>query len=897
MVVTSSRRLPSSADAAWDRGHLSLLERLLEGVLREHGGDGLVERLDGIRAAAAAMGEGEADAGARLADEVGRVESAAALALVRACSMHLALANVADELRGLQRPPVAAAVHTPAPSALTNTVPEGRSAGSGPEIRLVLTAHPTDIARRSVLSKHRTVASCVERADDPRLWPGERRRLEEEIREALSIWYQTNELRSMRPRVADERRRLLFFFEVALFDAVPAVAREYFPLPTGVAGEDGLAAPLRFGSWAGGDMDGNPYVMPQTILETVRAHRVLALRLFIDRLLPLRREFSQADTMLPATAALQESLVHDERELPDTAGRLASDYPHEAREPLRRKLAFMIARLQHTLAQASGDVPSEPGYVNSAELSRDLQTVRGSVGSTAVMRGRIERLIWQALVFGFHLATLEVRLDAPELQDACRKLLPAFGAVRREMEKVAVLTVACLQACAPERVPGPVPRAAEAFDSMARAIAMYGPGALDTFIVSNAERPSDLLCALWLARRSGLFQPPQGPRPGTARESTLQLVPLFERRGALERATDTMGQLYANAAYREHLQARGLRQEVILGYSDAGKEMGYLGSQWTLYRAQELLARQAAERGLELRLFHGRGGSSPRGGGPADRALFSQPPGTLGGGIKITEQGEVVSAKFANGRQAERSLEQTIAAVLDAATESAPEPSAEWRAEIEHVATLARSTYQKLVCDEALPGLFRQCTPVDILGDLNIGSRPVSRGPSRSLENLRAIPWVFAWTQTRIALPSWYGAGTGLGAGALDLQREMYEEWPFFSGLIATLETALANADLRIGERYMALAEPVEAAQRLWQDLRSEHERCEARVLAITGREELLASTEVELERDAWRRPWLDTLSFLQIELLRRHRAGDSRAHEALLATVAGIATGLRTTG
>jgi phosphoenolpyruvate carboxylase len=900
MAVTApetTTALEAGDESAWTE--LSVLERLLREVLLEQGGTELVAASDAVRRGdlRPCRVRGEPS---QLSAAIAALESRAALPLVRACSMHLAMANVADELRRLRRRRMADRGTAPAPDSVTAAAARSLSLGVAPplDIRLVLTAHPTALARRSVLSKHRAVSSYLEKLDDPRLGSTERRLIEEAISEALAIWYSTNEVRSMRPRVRDEVRRLLFFFESVLVDAAVDVAREYRDaVGQGEVCEE-PGPPIRFGSWAGGDMDGNPNVTPSTILETLQAHRALALRMLIDRLLPLRREFSQAEGSLNASEQLRESLARDERELSETAGELAARYPHEAGEPLRRKLAFVIARLRRTLAEASGEAVPEPGYRDACELEADLEAIRGSVGSRPVMRGRIDRLIWQVRIFGFHLATLEVRANSPELHEACRVLLPGYAAEPTEMGRVALLTNACLRQPLPERRPGPSPRAAAAFDVVARAIRSYGPKSLDTFILSNTEQPSDVLCALWLARRSGVFQPAAGPPPGVGRASALELVPLFERRVALGRATGTMGQLYDNAAYIEHLKARGDRQEIMLGYSDAGKDMGFVASQWALYGAQDKLARQAVARGIELRLFHGRGGSTSRGGGPAYRAILAQPPGTVGGRIKITEQGEVVSAKFSDLRLARHSLGQTVAAVLQATVKPGPAPDTAWLLEMGRIGKVACDVYQRLVCEDPdLPVIFRACTPIDVLDELNIGSRPVSRRRSGSLESLRAIPWVFAWMQSRVGLPSWYSAGSGLVAGDVDLQREMYEHWPFFRTLVATLETALVAADLAIGERYFALANPLEPAQRLWMLIESEHERCEERVLAITGRERLMNPSAAALERYEWRRTWLDALAFLQVELLRRHRAGDRDALEPLLATIAGVAAGLRTTG
>ncbi len=896
MAVTYSEMPPLEATPVPVPDALAVLEPLLQEVLQEQGGSELVAALEQLREIVAGLRAGAADSDERLRAVIG--DGGSALWLVRACSMQLAMANVADELRRVRARRAADATElAEARSLLESAVPRGASLPAL-DIRLVLTAHPTAIARRSVLSKHRAVSACLEQLDDPRVGGYERRLLEEQVREDLSIWYATNEVRSMRPRVMDEVRRLLFFFESVVFDAAADLAREYCDVVRGDGSCELVEVPLRFGSWAGGDMDGNPHVTPTTILETVQSHRVTALRLLVERLLPLRREFSQPDASLRLSEGLRESLARDERELPEAAGELASRYPHEAREPLRRKLAFVIARLRNTLAEASGQTPREPGYAGARDLLTDLQDIRDSVGARAVRRGRIERLIWQTRIFGFHLATLEVRENAPEVHEACRALLPGYATATREAERVALLTDACLNQPLPPRDAGAAPKAAVAFDSIARAISANGPEALDTFILSNAENPSDVLCALWLARRSGLFQPRTGPAGGAPAVSALELVPLFERRTALEGATRTMGQLYGNPAYQQHLEARGRRQEVMLGYSDAGKDLGYLSSQWAMYGAQEALARQAAERQVDLRLFHGRGGSTSRGGGPAWRWIRAQPPGVVRGGIKITEQGEVINAKFADRRLAIHSLEQTVAAVLHATAVPGTEVDPAWRREMVRMAEVARDAYQRLVFDDRdLPDLFRQCTPIDVLDGLNIGSRPARRAGDTSLRSLRAIPWVFAWMQSRVGLPAWYGAGIGLETGDLELQRTMYERWPFFEATIATLETSLASADLVIGERYFGLAERPEPASRVWGILRAEHERCHARLAAITRGRSAGDSSADAVERQAWRSVWLEALSLLQIEFLRRHRAGDEKALEPLLATVAGIATGLRTTG
>ena len=902
MTTTEMRPVEAHARAAQPPDD-AILDELLREVILERSGDALVATLGRLHAAAARRADGDGDsdgnAGEDLAALVADLDAETALPLARACTMHLAMANLADEVRRLQeRRDADVDEGQPPPMSLVAAAELLERTGDrpDPDIRLVLTAHPTDIARRSVLTKHRAVARSLDALGDPRLGATERRRLEDDIREALAVWYSTNEVRAMRPRVADEVRRLLFFFETVLFDAAADLAREYQRI---VGGPDAAVrrSPLAFGSWAGGDMDGNPNVGAATITETLRAHRVLALTLLLARIGPLRQTFSQAGVTLPVAERLTASLERDEQELPDTTAFLAERYPHEAGEPLRRKLAYIAARLRSTLAATKGEHPAEPGYDSAGRLASDLEAIRESVGSRFVAQGRIDQLLWQVRIFGFHLATLEVRENAPDLHAACRALLPGYAAAGSPEEQVAALTEACLADDPPIRVGGEEPRAAAAFDAIASGRAAFGPRSVDTFILSNAESPADVLCALWLARRAGLFRPAAADGRAGDRGADLDLVPLFERRSALEQATGTMAGLYRNDAYALQLEMRGRRQDVMLGYSDAGKDVGLLASKWAISTAQTRLTKLAGEHDVELRFFHGRGGSHSRGGGPADRFILAQPPGTVGGRIKITEQGEVITAKFSDPQLAGRSLEETVSAVVHATVEPGSPPEPEWIEEMGRLADRSRTTYRGLVHeDPAFQAVFHDCTPIDVIGELNIGSRPASRG-GKAVADLRAIPWVFAWMQNRMATPSWYGAGSALAAGDLDVQREMWERWPFFHGLIATIEMALSASDPEIAERYRVLARQPDAAAPVWDALRAEHARCVERVHAITGHERLGAPCPAALERHRRRQPWLDVLSAMQIEMLRRHRGGDEAARKPLMATVAGIATGLRRTG
>ena len=499
-------------------------------------------------------------------------------------------------------------------------------------------------------------------------------------------------------------------------------------------------------------------------------------------------------------------------------------------------------------------------------------------------RGAIRRLLWQVDVFGFHLAGIDIRQGAGVVREAVGALLPGFTDAD-EPRRQALLTEALINGRRGiQHDPGgEAGELLRVLDTVALSAEAYGPQAVPAFVISMTESPSDVLAAHWLAQR--------------ARATALRMVPLFETRAALEQAPATMADLYACEPYLTHVRNQANRQTIMVGYSDSGKDTGYVASQWALYNAQERLAAQAADAGIALELFHGRGGSPSRGGGRTYRAILAQPEGSVNGRIRITEQGETVSARYADPELAARSLEQTVSAVMLASALPNPPVKDEWKAEMERLSERSRQRYRDLVYeDEEFLRFFTQVAPIAELSELNIGSRPPSRRKSNDVESLRAIPWVFAWTQNRLLLPSWYGAGSALHASDLELHREMYRDWPFFRGLIGTLEMALFKSDLGVGERYIGLVDD-EIAGRFWDDLKAEFESVVERVLAITGQERLLDETPALQARLEHRNPWIDPLSHLQVELLRRLRAGREEARSPLLATITGIAAGMRNTG
>jgi phosphoenolpyruvate carboxylase len=855
-----------------------LLSALLEETIAGQGGPALRDAVVRLREAAARVRDGGDEAEtAALVDDILAGDS---LAVIRACSMELHLANLAEtrervrRRRGYERaggPPQRESLA----EAAARLAPRGPDAAAraldGLRLDLTLTAHPTEATRWSVMQHAGDVSERLAELDDDRLGQAARERCIDRIRESLALWWQTAEVRRARPQVDDEVRRNLHFFDRVLFDAVPELVRE---LERRFGRQPDGAAPVRFSSWAGGDMDGHPGVTAATFTATVDLHRRVAMRLLRERVEHLASRSSQrAGANL---SALEASLRRDAALLPDITRRLGE---RRRDEPIRAKLNYVSERLR-----VSGEDPSSPiAYRRAEQVERDLRMIRDAVGRP-VADGAVKDLLAQVSAFGLHLARLDVRLAADALRDSVRRDLPELAGAD-EPGRRAILA-ARIAGTTPDRF-GPIDAPTEALHALSAAARRYGSPACDTLVISMVHEVSDVLGALWLARRAGIGGPGEPP---------LHITPLFETLAALEAAPETMAALYRDEVYRDHLRRHGDRQEVMLGYSDSAKDAGFLTSQWAIYRAQERLVAQGPEHALQVTFFHGRGGSPSRGGAPAHAAILAQPPGTLEGGVRITEQGEVISAKYAERELAGRSLEQQVSAlVLARAGPHADVPEA-FRAEMDRAAARSRDMYRSLVEAPDFVRFFRQVSPVDELGELTIASRPPSRRAGGRLRDLRAIPWVFAWTQNRILLPSWYGAGTALEEGALEEQREMWRAWPFFRTVCSTLEMALFKADLTVGHRYLALVDR-ELAERFWPALEAEHARVVARVLAIREADGLLDGAPALRDRLAHRNRWVDPLSHLQVALLARARAGDGAVGDALMATITGIAAGLRNTG
>ena len=859
----------SSADSAAQRGSrrdaplrrdVRLVGDALGRVLVEQDGDELLADVERVRKLARKAREsGSPTDHAALATFVRNLDGERSTAVLRAFGLYFQLANVAEawhRVRSRRR-----YEHEELIPRESLAEAFGRLAGSGVapadvvhrahavSLELVITAHPTEAARRTVLQAQLQLSRILEAHDDPALSPGARRRLEDDVAAEITALWQADEVRSRRPRVVDEIRHALWFFETTLFDVAPdvlAAFRAHVP---------DAPAPFRFGSWVGGDQDGNPEAGPHTVPEWLDRARRLALTRYRLEARQLARAIGVSTRMVPVSDALLRSIEHDEGELAAFAAEIGDQ---NFDEPYRRKLSFVGKRLENLLA-GNG----EPAYDDAGGLLVDLELMDASLranrgariadGSLADLRRRVE-------LCGFHVAKLDVRLHANQLAAPDERVHETFRAVRA-------------------------------------ARARHGARALDTIIVSGTAGPGDILRALELTRADV--------------GDDLSLVPLFETIADLRQAPATMTALLDDERFGALVERRGRRLEVMLGYSDSGKDGGYITAAWETYRAQESLAALAAEREIELTIFHGRGGSAGRGGGPTHAAILAQPPGHPPGRLKLTEQGETVSDKYGLPGLAHRNLEAAVAATLLAAFPEAignvSPPGG--RELLDGLSATSFATYRALVHeDPAFVPFFRAFTPVDELGVLALGSRPARRPSSDAyLAGLRAIPWVFSWTQTRTLLPAWYGVGSALDrvvgseAGVADLRR-LYAEWPFFRAMIDNLEMTLAKSSLEIARGYLELVPEGDDRDRIWGLVADEHARTVAAVLATVDEQGLLDRHPTLQRSVRLRNPYVDPMNAIQVDLLARYRAAASDEDRARLAapvarSIAGIAAALRNTG
>ena len=775
----------------------------------------------------------------------------------------------------------------------------------------VLTAHPTESRRRTVLQLLNAMAEALFRQDLTDLTPEEKDEASRVLRESVLLMWQSDETRDRRPTVLDEVRNGMYFFERTIFYLLPriyadlerALAR-YYPGET-----FDVPSFLRYGSWIGGDRDGNPFVTLRVTEDVLHTHKELILRLYNVEMDKLYHELSQSTHRVGVSPELTASLEEDLKLVPEDEMDVLQRFHLE---PYRLKCILMFRRLRATRAeneQPWDDKASNPrAYRSVDDFLTDLLVLDDSMRrfkGELVADGRLARLIRQVRIFGFHLAGLDVRQHSRRHRAAVAEVFARYHifadyAALAEADKVAVLTREILNErplTAQLNFTDETNETLRVLRLIRRAHEEVDTEAIQTYIISMTTAVSNVLEVLLLAKDAGLF-------------GKIDIAPLFETVDDLEAAPRLMTQLYENDAYRRHLKLRHDAQQIMIGYSDSNKDGGYLQANWMLFQAQRTLAQTCDDHNVRLTLFHGRGGTLGRGGGPTNRAILAQPPESVRGRIKITEQGEVISSRYANPAIAHRHLEQLVNAVL---LTSGKRPryaqAARWAEVMNVLSQAAYVKYRSLVGKPEFLTYFHEATPIDHIDALNIGSRPSRRSTTRDISELRAIPWVFAWTQTRVNLPSWYGVGTALEAWLADAGnedrmttvREMYAQWPFFTTLLDNVQMGLAKADMKIAALY---AELTDAATReaIFNDLCAEYGRTERTILEVTNLPQLLDG-EPRLRRSIkLRNPYVDPLNFVQVALLRKLRS-DPNAPDAplwrdgVLLSVNGIAAGLQNTG
>ncbi|MGL6222691.1 MAG: phosphoenolpyruvate carboxylase [Steroidobacteraceae bacterium] len=906
------------------RDDIRLLGRLLGDTVRDQEGSTAFELVEHVRQSAIAFHRDEnIDARRELERILDGLSREQTMIVARAFSFFSHLANLAEDLHHSRRNRLAAiAGEPPADGSLARALDRVAAAGVAREaldgffraavIAPVLTAHPTEVQRKSVRDLEMQIEQLLQVRERTRLTPAEQAANDESVRRAVLALWQTRILRLEKLEVLDEVANGLSFFEQTFLPEVPSLYgaledelhRRY---PAAPAPE--LPSFLRIGSWIGGDRDGNPFVTADVLARTLRMQSSRVFAFYLEQLHALGADLSL--TTLVAEVSPELTALADRS--PDTS-------PHRRDEPYRRAITGLYARVAATardldmhepLRHAVGEAPP---YADVAEYASELEIIRRSLeahSSALLARGRLRQLRRAVDVFGFHLAAVDLRQNSDVHQRVVAEL---FGAARPDVAYAALdeagrIRVLVEELATPRLLSSPyIEYSAETQGELAilrtaaRMQQRYGAQCIPNYVISKCDGVSDVLEVVLLLREVGLYR---------AVDARLQcnVIPLFETIGDLRNAASAMDALLSIPAYTRLLASRDNAQEVMLGYSDSNKDGGYLTSRWELFKAQTELVETFRKHDVRMRLFHGRGGSVGRGGGPTYEAILAQPGGTVQGQIRVTEQGEVIGAKYSNAEVGRRNLEILAAATMEAtllgASGRAPQP--QYLEALEALSNSAFKAYRHLVYET--PGFedyFWESTVISEIAELNIGSRPASRNQSRSIETLRAIPWVFSWAQCRLMLPGWYGFGSAVeawlathGDEGLQLLQEMHRDWPFFASVLSNMEMVLAKADVAIASRYADLVVDPELRARIFGRIRAELEATVSALLRIMGTGELLSGNPQLSRSIKYRFPYLDPLNHIQVELLRRYRAGDKdeRSRRGIHLTINGVAAGLRNSG
>jgi phosphoenolpyruvate carboxylase len=916
------------------RDNIRLLGNLLGDVITEIEGEAFFELEEYIRRTTKALREKHSSSKLRtLKKRIAALDVATLSKIIRAFSIYFQFSNIAEQNHRTHRrqqyridpgaEPQKGSIEDCIREFKRNRVPAEvvQETIDSLQIVPVFTAHPTESTRRLILLKHLRIWRHLESLANPRLTKPDREQIIGDIkRQIMSIWL-TDEIRLFEFSVLDEVTNGLHYFREILFDTVPDVYHElagqlkkYYPDHTFT-----IPAFLRFGSWIGGDRDGNPYVTPEVTYETLQRHKELALQLYIDRTQSLYLEYSESKRLMRVTDELEASIENDLGRLsPGDRERAAIRNPAERH---RQKLRLIRIKLENTLGLLSGDAPDRGSYyVHHTEYEDDLLLIDRSLranGGAYLANGNLSRLIRQVEIFGFTLATLDVRQHRDEHRAAVAELLhdkvPDYGLLT-DTERSAVLEKYFFEEPdMNETLSDRTRNVLDTFRVTARCHDEFGRECIRTYIISMCESVSDVLDVLYLMKITGLVRTDGTSITGSA----LDIAPLFETVADLHNAPGMVQRLFTHPLYRKHLASRANHQEIMIGYSDSGKDSGVVASSWELYKAQRRLSNIGTEYGVSVLFFHGRGGTVGRGGGPSHLAILGQPAGTVNGKIKITEQGEMISLKYAHPSIALRTLELDITAILRVSLpagyrtleDELDNPA--WSEAMEVISATAREEYRNFVYQtDELIEYYYTATPINEIAELRLGSRPAKRKQTKRIEDMRAIPWVFAWMQSRHIVPGWYSSHAGLDAflsssprKQLRLLRDAYRRWYYFRALIDNIEMTLSKADLSIAREYSTLLGDRTVRGSVFRRIAKAYSATAGLVTKISGEKKLLDNNPTLQRSIRLRNPYVDPMSYIQVELLRRIRNSelDDDAYLelklAIFLSINGIAAGLRNTG
>lgn len=896
-------------------------------VLREQGGDELFQNVESLRRLAIAdRRPGRQGRSSPLPARVARLTPTLATQTVRAFGTYFLLINLAEEAERLRRLRAREAAEHPRPRPESIAATVAALAGEGVpastlsellealRVQLVLTAHPSEVRRRSVITHLLRVRARLEVLSSAGLTPVERGRALGALLGDITALWQTDEVRPLPPTPIQEVAHGLRYLSTSIMDVAPRLHREmnealttYYP---------GLTAGrvfLRFGSWMGGDRDGNPFVTHEVTRASLLLQADAALQCYAQAVEDLVGSLSQSTRRVAVSEELEASIRRDAALLPQAAAAAAAEFPLE---PYRQKLELMAARLAATRSSLAGAI-LEARYASADELLEDVRVIERSLvehGGRRLAEAEVADFLVRVESFQFHLAQLDVRQHSTVHAEAADDILRARYGISgyrdlQEVEKVAAL-VGALRAPLPLSTAPGASEPVAVMATMRELQALLGEDACHTYIISGADSVSDVLEVLLMAQEGGLL----GAAPGDQRSGAIRVVPLFESVESLRTSGAIIDRLLGLDLHRDTLARWGNVQEVMVGYSDSNKDAGFLTSNWELYRAKAELAQVCARHAVGLMVFHGRGGAIGRGGGPTVRAIQAEPPGVLQGRFKTTEQGEVVHTRYGHPEIAHRHLEQVIGAVLRASVEPPAPIEDDWFSALDDLSARAYRAYRGLVYDTGgFLDFFLQATPIQEILDLNAGSRPAQRGASLTVKSVRAIPWVFSWTQSRMNLPGWYGVGAALDGYLAESPEErserlarlqrMYGGWPFFACLIDNAQISLAVADMATAALYAELVADREIGSAILAAVVAEYRRAESTVLEISGQSHLLQNLPVLRDSIALRNPYVDPLHTIQVALLRQLRAAAADAADtehlryAVHHSINAIAAGLQSTG